>query len=158
MEILMSIGRMALALAAMWSALAIPAAAQHPTVEMDSANAQLRVTLRAFYFNLAHRDWEALAAEILSAKIMASHPAPESLLAVAGRAAPAARPDDCSTEAAARVEQAIIALDGDWAEALVPHCPRAARDDEFRLVRFEQRWRIIYIDLPQGSAGVQLAR
>lgn len=154
----MSIGRMALALAAMWSALAIPAAAQHPTVQMDSANAQLRATLRAFYFNLAHRDWEALAAEILSAKIMASHPVPESLLAVAGHAAPAERPDDCSTEAAARVAQAMIALDGDWAEALVPHCPRAARADEFRLVRLEQRWRIIYIDLPLGSAGVQLAR
>jgi hypothetical protein len=44
----------------------IPAAAQHPTIQTDSPRAELRTALRAFYFNLAHRDWEALAAQILS--------------------------------------------------------------------------------------------
>jgi hypothetical protein len=153
----MSMHRMILALAAMLSVSAIPAAAQDSTVPMDSARAQLRTTLRAFYFNLAHRDWETLAAEILSAKVMASHPVPASLLAIAGHTARATSQEDCSTDAPSRVEQAAVRLDGDWAEALVPHCPPAGAD-EFRLVRFERRWRIIYIDLSPEPGGVQLAR
>jgi hypothetical protein len=137
-----------------------PAAAQHPTVPMDSARAELRTTLRAFYFNLAHRDWEALAAQVLSAKVMASHPVPERLLTLAAHVAPADPSAECSSAANARVDHATIGLDGDWAGALVPHCPPAptARADEFRLVRFERRWRIIYIDLSQDPGAVQLAR
>jgi hypothetical protein len=154
----MMIGRIAFALAAMLSASAIPAAAQHPTLQADSVRAQIRTTLRAFYFNLAHRDWEALAAEILSAKVMASHPMPESLMAIADNAAEADGPEHCSTDAASRVERASVTLDGHWARALVPHCPPAVRGDEIRLVRFERRWRIIYIDLWQEQSGVQLAR
>jgi len=137
---------------------AIPAAAQNPADPSDSARAELRTTLRAFYFNLAHRDWEALAAQILSAKVMASHPMPERLLTFAAQATPADTSPDCSSAANARVEHATIALDGDWARTLVPHCPPTQRADEFRLVRFERRWRIIHIDLSQEAGAVQLAR
>jgi hypothetical protein len=155
----MRTGRTTFAAAVMLFAPA-PAAAQHPTVPMDSARAELRTTLRAFYFNLAHRDWEALAAQVLSAKVMASHPVPERLLTLAAHVAPTDPSAECSSAANARVDHATIALDGDWAGALVPHCPPAptARADEFRLVRFERRWRIIYIDLFQDPGAVQLAR
>jgi hypothetical protein len=155
----MSTCRTAVAAAVMLFASA-PAAAQHPTVQLDSARAELRTTLRAFYFNLAHRDWEALAAQILSAKVMASHPVPERLLTLAAHVARADSPAECSSAANARVDHATIALDGDWAGALVPHCSPSptARADEFRLVRFERRWRIIYIDLSQETGTLQLAR
>ena len=49
----------------------------------DSAQAHVRTTLHAFYFNLAHRDWEALTADILPAKIVAHRPAPAALVATA---------------------------------------------------------------------------
>jgi hypothetical protein len=155
----MSIRRTATLLAAMLTTATIPLAAQHPTAQLDSARAQIHTTLRAFYFNLAHRDWEALAADILSAKVMASHPAPASLLELERHPVPAEGVGDCSSGAASRIEKATITLDGDWAEASVPHCPPTAAADEFRLVRFERRWRIIYIELRQEPDGArQLAR
>ncbi len=154
----MSTCRTALALAAVLTASAIPAAAQQPGVQMDSARAQIRTTLRAFYFNLARRDWEALAADILSAKVMASHPVPASLLSQTDHATRADRPEDCPLDASARVEHATITLDSDWARVSVPHCPPATPADELRLVRFERRWRIIYIELGQEQSGVHLAR
>jgi hypothetical protein len=152
----MSIPRMAIALATMLTASASPAAAQRATAELDSVRTQIRITLRAFYFNLAHRDWEALAADILSAKVMASHPAPESLLELERHPVPTDGAGACSSDAASRIEKATITLDGDWAEASVRHCPATAAVDEFRLVRFERRWRIIYIELRQEPGGGQL--
>jgi hypothetical protein len=136
----------------------VPAAAQQSAHQADSAHTQIRTTLRSFYFNLAHRDWEALAADILSAKVMASHPIPVSLLSPKDHATRADRTEDCRSESAARVEHASITLDGYWARAAVPACPRTGPADEFRLVRFEQRWRIIHIHLRQEPSGVQLAR
>jgi hypothetical protein len=139
----------------------VPAAAQQSAHQADSAYTQIRTTLRSFYFNLAHRDWEALAADILSAKVIASHPPPVSLLLPKDLATRADRPEDCPCEAAARVERANITLDpldGDWARAAVPACPPTGAADEFRLVRFERRWRIIYIYLRQQRSGVPLAR
>ena len=62
--------------------MAAPAATAQQRSQVDSTKAQLRTTLRAFYFNLAHQDWEALAADILSAKIVASRPAPEALVSL----------------------------------------------------------------------------
>jgi len=142
----------------MWLARVVPALAQQPIVEIDSSSAELHTALRAFYFNLARRDWEALAAEILSAKVMASHPAPASLLGLAGQPSHADNTQDCSATAAWRVDHASITLVGDWAEVLVPLCPRTGAVDELRLVHFERRWRIIYIDLWQAPDAVQLAR
>jgi hypothetical protein len=149
---------LAVALAAILMALAVPAAAQQPALQVDSARTQIRTTLRSFYFNLAHRDWEALAADILSAKVMASHPVPVSLLSPEGHGTRAEQPDGCRSDATARVEHATITVDGDWARAAVPTCPPAEAADQFRLVRFERRWRIIYIDLSQETYAVQLAR
>jgi len=45
------------------------AAAQGPPVQVDSSRAQIHTSLRAFYFSLAHRDWEALTADVLPAKM-----------------------------------------------------------------------------------------
>jgi hypothetical protein len=154
----MWIRRTATLLAAMLTAATIPLAAQHPTAQLDSARAQIHTTLRSFYFNLAHRDWEALAADILSAKVMASHPTPESLLTIERHPVPPDGVRDCSSDAGLRIEQATITRDGDWAEVSVPHCPRSVAADEFRLVRFERRWRIIYIDLGPEPGALQLAR
>jgi hypothetical protein len=49
----------------------------------------------------------------------------------------------------AAVEQAVIELDGDWAEVSVPRCSPAVGADEFRLIRFDGRWRFVYIHLSQ---------
>jgi hypothetical protein len=134
------------------------ATAQQPEKKLDSTRAQIHTTLRAFYFNLAHRDWEALTADILAAKVVAHRPAPESLVAAASRPRAqspgraglslAGNPAACPLGGAALVEQAKIALDGDWAHVSVPHCPALSSGaDEFRLIHFEERWRMVYIDL-----------
>lgn len=146
-----------------------PATAQQPRTHPDSSQAQLRTTLRAFYFSLAHQDWEAVSADILPAKVVAHRPAPQALVVASKRPARRARPmgsapaaDDppgCSTKAEALVDQAIITRDGDWSEVSVPRCgvtPGAA--DEFRFIHFEGRWRIVYIDLFRESGAVQRAR
>ena len=65
----------AVAVAGMLPALALPAAAQ-AAVEPDSAHAQIRTVLRAFYFNLARQDWEALGAYVLSPKLLERRAAP----------------------------------------------------------------------------------
>jgi hypothetical protein len=125
------------------------AAAQTSPAELDSTRARIHTTLRAFYFNLAHQDWEALTADVLPAKVVAHRPAPEALVAAAAMPERDPAPSACSTTGAA-VEQAAITLEGDWAEVSVPRCaPAPAGSDEFRLIRFEQRWRFVYIDLYQ---------
>jgi hypothetical protein len=151
----MSIRRIAVAAAGMLMGLALPATAQRATVQQDSAEAQLRGVLRSFYFNLAHHDWEAIAADVLSAKVVASRPAPASLQmanrdrARTGRAGgPAGEPVACSSGSSAVVDGAAVHIDGDWAGASIPRCGVAsAGADEFRLIHFEQRWRFVYIDL-----------
>lgn len=147
---------------------AAPVATAQQRPQVDSTEVQLKTTLRAFYFNLAHRDWEALAADILSAKVVAHRPAPEALLQLAARPAPGVRSgaalasDDspqCSSPGGALVDQAVFTLDGEWAEASVPRCDAPAGGaDEFRLIRFEGRWRVVYIDLVPEPSKVQLAR
>ncbi len=138
-------------------ASALPATAQQPLSRVDSTRAQLRTTLRAFYFSLAHRDWETLTADILPAKVVAHRPAPEALVMAArlperlakaaGSAPPADAPRACPSSAAALVDQARITLDGDWAEVSVPNCGGTTGADEFRFIHFEGRWRIVYIEL-----------
>ncbi|MGH7632070.1 MAG: hypothetical protein ACREOF_22265 [Gemmatimonadales bacterium] len=151
----MSIRKAVVGLAAVLMASALPAAAQQSLAETDSTPAQIRTTLRAFYFNLAHQDWEALSADILTAKVVAHRPAPEAMVAAAPRVDD---PPACSTDVAARVDRAAVTLDGEWAEVSVPSCAAAGRADEFRFIRFEGRWRIVYIDLFRASGAVQLAR
>ncbi|MGH7526672.1 MAG: hypothetical protein ACREMX_08195 [Gemmatimonadales bacterium] len=105
--------------------------------------AQIRTTLRAFYFSLAHQDWEAMTADILAAKVVAHRPAPQAMV----RSSTAADPVACPSRASASVDRAAIALDGDWAEASVGA-------DRFRLIRFEDRWRFVSIHLCQGPVSV----
>ncbi|HEU4681953.1 MAG TPA: hypothetical protein VFS51_09420 [Gemmatimonadales bacterium] len=131
----------------------------------DSTRAQIRTSLRAFYFNLAHQNWEALTADILAAKVVAHRPAPAALVAAAtspnGAAhswAPHLRMA-CSPRGTPLVDQALMVLDGDWAEVSVPRCNTMDDGaDEFRLIHFEQRWRIVYIDLFQQPLNVSTDR
>jgi hypothetical protein len=151
----MSIRRIAAAVTGMLMALALPAASQRAAVQEESAEAQLRGVLRAFYFNLAHHDWEAIAADVLSAKVTASRPAPASIQTATrdrGRAdrssGSAGAPVASSSSTSAVVDEAAIQLDGDWAGVSIPRCGVAsAGADEFRLIHFEKRWRFVYIDL-----------
>jgi hypothetical protein len=134
--------------------------AQQSGVRSDSARTQIQSILRAFYFNLTNHDWEALTADILAAKVVAHRPAPEALVIAGntprrqspggsgGSSSPAVAPVECSSTAAAEVDRATLVLDGDWAEVSVPRCTAGGSGiDEFRLIDFELRWRIVYIDL-----------
>jgi hypothetical protein len=151
----MSIRWIAVAAAGMLMAFAVPATAQRAVLQQDSPEAQLRGVLRAFYFNLAHHDWEAIAADVLSAKVMASRPAPASIQTAIRDRAPAKRssgsadePAACSSNTSALVGEAAIQLDGNWAGVSIPRCGVAATGaDEFRLIHIERRWRFVYIDL-----------
>ena len=108
----------------------------------DSAQTQIRQTLRAFYFNLAHADWEALTADILAAKVVAHRSPPAAKLWV-GVDAPV-----CAGRNGPQVDQAAMTLANDWAEVFVPRCGTAlAGGDEFRMIHFEQRWRFVAIHL-----------
>lgn len=155
--------RAAVALVAVLIVSVPPASAQQLAAEPGATQAELRTTLRAFYFSLAHQDWEALSAHILPAKVVAHHPAPEAMVAAArlparparpiASAPAAAVPPECSSDATALVEQAVITLDGDWAEVSVPRCAATlGGGDEFRFVHFEERWRIVYIALASAGA------
>lgn len=162
----MSIRRTAVVVAGLLTALAVPAAAQRAAVQPDSAHAQLRTVLRAFYFNLAHQNWEALAAYVLSPKLLERRGAPRGLQSVSrdrtragGSSRAAAKPVACSSSTSVMVDQAAIELDGDWAEVSVPRCGVAsAGADEFRLLYFEERWRFIYTDLLEEPMNVSADR
>ena len=142
------------------------AAAQGPPAQVDSSRAEIHTSLRAFYFNLAHRDWDALTADILPAKVVAHRPAPEVLVKAAefpGRtaslAATAGNPTPCSPTPTTLVDQATITLAGVWAEVTVPCCAsQVAGADEFRLIRFEDRWRFVYIRLFEAPVTVSTDR
>jgi hypothetical protein len=133
------------------------ATAQRPTVQLDSARGQIRTTLQAFYFNLAHLDWEALTADILPAKVVAHRRFPEARVKAGSSAADGRVCGSPGTTAL--VDQAIITLDGDWAEVSVPRCSAGpAGADRFRLIHFEERWRLVYINLFQQPANVSTDR
>jgi hypothetical protein len=131
---------------------------------VDSTRAQIHTTLRAFYFNLAHHDWEALTADILAAKVVAHRPAPEAMVLAAEDRTRGLSPtaDDgvaCSSGATALVDRAGITLAGDWAEVSVPRCTAGlSGTDEFRLIHFEERWRVVYIDLFRETVNVSTDR
>jgi hypothetical protein len=162
----MPIRRTPVAVALFLMAWVLPAAAQHAAVPHDSARAQIRAVLRAFYLNLESRNWEALAAYVLSPKLLERRGAPGTLqMAVRDRTRtrtsshPAPGPVACSSSAAPAVEQAVMQLDGDWAEVSVPRClGTSAGTDEFRLLYFEGRWRFIYTDLFEAPTKVSSTR
>jgi hypothetical protein len=152
--------------AALLIALAPPATAQHPAIAPDSARAQIRAVLRAFYLNLENQNWDALSAYVLSPKLLERRGAPGDLQMVAkdrargrGSSHAAAAPRICPSSTSPMIDEAVIQLDGDWAEVSVPGCRGAAAGvDEFRLLYFEARWRFIYTDLfprPPASETVE---
>jgi hypothetical protein len=108
----------------------------------DSARAQIRQTLRAFYFNLAHGDWEALTADILAAKVVAHRVPPSNSLYVEQN------PLACGLRTGPQLDSSTIVLVGDWAEVFVPRCGMTlAGGDEFRMIYFQERWRLVGIHL-----------
>jgi hypothetical protein len=117
-------------------------------LSVDSSRAQIQTTLRSWYFNLAHRDWNAVTDDILAAKVVAHRvpPPPFRNLMVEPTATPTLR--ECTGGQIALVEAAVIRRDGDWAEVWVPRCEASfMEEDRFRLIHFQQRWRFVYIDL-----------
>jgi hypothetical protein len=107
--------------------------------ESSPDTAGIHAALRAFYYSLAHRDWEAIAGQVLPAKVVAHRPPPDAMVIAA------TSPDRA---AGLRCGESRVRADGAWAEVSAIRCRGAARaTDEFRLIRFEERWRIVYIDL-----------
>ena len=136
-----------------------PVGAQDGADSPDSARSQVRAVLRAFYLNLENHNWDALAAYVLSPKLLERRGAPQDLEKVTrdrtrgrGAAHAATTPGHCPAKPAASVDEADILIDGDWAEVSVPRCSgSAAGVDEHRMLYFEERWRFIYTDLFDGS-------
>lgn len=127
------------------------AAAQVP----DSAAAQVRTVLRAYYLNFDSGNWDALAAYVLSPKLLERRGVPaDSALVLRDRTRrragehAATPPSHCPAPGSAMIDSAAVRIDGDWAEVSVPRCKgEQAGVDEFRLIYFEQRWRFIYSDM-----------
>jgi hypothetical protein len=136
------------------------ASAQQATTPPDSARAQIRAVLRAFYFHLEHQNWDALSTYVLSPKLLERRGTPGDVEMVTrdrarGRASShaAAASGACPARTSPQVEAAAIRLDGDWAEASVSRCSGAtAGVDEFRLLYFEERWRFNNTDLFEAPA------
>jgi len=147
-------------------ALALPAAGQRAAIRPDSAQAQIRTVLRGFYSNLESRNWDALAAYVLSPKLLERRGAAGDSQIVARdrtrtRASSrlAAAPVKCAWSTSPMIDQADIQLDADWAEVSVPRCRGgSAGTDEFRLLYFEERWRFIYTDLFEAPTNVSTGR
>jgi len=161
----MQTARLTLILSLLLMAAPPSATAQRTAIAPDSARAQIRPVLRAFYLNLANQNWDALAAYVLSPKLLERRGAPEDLQMVArdrtrGRGSPAAAvaPRACPPSASPMIDEAVIRLDGDWADVSVPRCSGASPGvDQFGMLYFEQRWRFIYTDLFQGPPAPETA-
>jgi hypothetical protein len=158
--------RLTLTLALLLMVVAPSATAQSAAIAPDSARAQIRSVLRAFYLNFASQNWDALAAYVLSPKLLERRGAPGDRQLVArdrsrGRGSPAAvaAPRACPSSASPMIDDAVIGLDGDWADVSVPRCSGASPGvDQFGMLYFEQRWRFIYTDLFQGPPPETAAR
>lgn len=154
----MRFNRTRLALGFLLMGRSIAAAAQEPTTLGNEAHAEIAARLRSFYFNLAHHDWEALTADILAAKVVAHRPAPQGRIRPSEPATGSSLGERrCSSEAVS-VQDAVISVQGDWAEAVVPHCAGISRHDQFRLIWFAGRWRFIAIQLFQQPASLTVER
>jgi hypothetical protein len=125
----------------------------------DSAQAQIRVVLRAFYLHLENQNWDALSPYVLSPKLLERRGGPGDVQKVTkdrtrgrGSSHAGSTPTTCPSKPSALIDEAAIRLDGDWAEVSVPRCSgSSAGVDELRMLYFEERWRFIYTDLFDGS-------
>jgi hypothetical protein len=155
-----------LTLGVLLMAAAPPATAQETAIAQDSGRAQIRAVLRAFYLNLANQNWDALAAYVLSPKLLERRGAPGDLQMVArdrtrgrGLRPALAAPRTCPSSASPMIDDAAIRLDGDWAEVSVPRCGGPSPGmDEFSMLYFEKRWRFIYTDLFHGPPAPETAQ
>jgi len=128
-------------------------------IQPDSAQAQIRAVLRAFYLHLENQNWEALSPYVLSPKLLERRGGPGDIQMITrdrtrgrGSAYAASTPRTCPAKSSALIDEATIGLDGDWAEVSVPRCSGASAGvDELRMLYFEERWRFIYTDLFDGS-------
>jgi len=158
--------RLTLILGVLLLAVTPPAIAQEVVAPPDSARAQVRAVLRAFYLNLANQNWDALAAYVLSPKLLERRGGPGELRMVArdrtrrrGSPPALAAPRTCPSSASPMIDEAAIRLDGDWADVSVPRCSGPAPGvDEFGMLYFEQRWRFIYTDLFQSPPASETAQ
>jgi hypothetical protein len=162
----MQVSRLTLTLSLLLMAAPPTATAQRTAVAPDSAAAQIRLVLRAFYFNLANHNWDALAAYVLSPKLLERRGAPGDHQMVArdrtrgrGSQSAVAAPRACPSSASPLIDDAVIRVDEDWAEVSVPRCSGASPGvDQFGMLYFEQRWRFIYTDLFQERRPATAAR
>ena len=146
-------------------AVALPARAQNAAVVSDSARWQIRSVLRSYYRNLASGNWDALAADVLSPKLLERRGAPENLPNVirdrsrGSTVPPAVAAPSCPSKASPMIDDAAIRLEGDWAEVSVPRCSgRSGGVDEFGMIYFEQRWRFIYTNLYESPSAPETAQ
>src|SRR3954465_12794340 len=110
--------RVILTLGVLLLAVAPVAATQESAIEQDSARAQIHAVLRAFYFNLANQNWDALAAYVLSPKLLERRGGPRGLPPAArdrtrgrGMAPAVAAPHRCPSSASPMITEAGIRLD-----------------------------------------------
>jgi len=157
--------RFTLTVVILLTAFARPASGQQAAQPPDSARAEIRSVLRAFYLHLQNQNWEALSAYVLSPKLLERRGAPGDDQMVArdrtrgrGGSTVTAVRRTCPSRAAPVVDEATIQLDGDWAEVSVPRCSGpTAGVDQFGMLYFEKRWRFIYTDLFQGPRTTETA-
>jgi len=56
------------------------------------------------------------------------------------------------------IDEAVIRLDGDWADVSVPRCSGGSPGvDAFGMLYFENRWRFIYTDLFEARSAPETA-
>ena len=133
--------------------------AQQAPAQSDSVESQIRGVLRAFYMHLEHRNWDALSPYVLSPKLLErrgdagdAHASTKDRTRGRDSSHAASRPKACPASPSARIDDASIRIDGDWAEVSVPRCRGDSGGvDELRMLYFEERWRFIYTDLFDGS-------
>ena len=87
----MPIRRFSLVAGVLLVTLAQAANAQQAAPPPDSARVQIRAVLRAFYFYLAHQNWEALSTYVLSPKLLECRGGPSDLEMVTRRPGPRPR-------------------------------------------------------------------
>jgi hypothetical protein len=151
-EAYLTLRRLGLALSIAILALTRPAMAQEAAASPDSAESQIRGVLRAFYYHLESKNWDALSPYVLSPKLLERRDGARERSR--GASHPASKPRTCPATPPASIDEATIRLDGDWAEVSVPRCSGSvAGVDELRMLYFEDRWRFIYTDLFDTSGS-----
>ena len=156
--------RLTLALTLLPMATASSLIAQDRPLAPDSAVAEIRLVLRAFYLNYANQNWDALASYVLSPKLLERRGAPGDTQMVARDrrrsrgSSLEVSPPACPSSASPMIGDAGIRVDGDWADVSVPRCSASAPGvDRFGMLYFENRWRFIYTDLFEAQPASETA-